>query len=109
MYLTHMPKISREEVIKLAKLSRINLTPDEVDSMSKDLESILGYMDILNEADVSHITDFAKTTEDGTIFREDVSGSVFDENSKVTPKRLQKEAPEEVRNSLYKAPSSHEN
>lgn len=47
--------ISREEVIKLANLSRLKLTEDEITRMQKDMGNILAYVDKLKEAkDVDH-------------------------------------------------------
>lgn len=45
--------ISKEQVIKIAALARMNLSEKETEKMSKDLESILNYIDQLNRADIS--------------------------------------------------------
>jgi len=39
--------ISKEEVIRIAKLARLELTEQEVEKMQKDLSEILGYFDLL--------------------------------------------------------------
>jgi len=39
--------ISKDEVINIAKLSRLELTEDEILKMQKDLSSILDYFNIL--------------------------------------------------------------
>jgi len=44
-----MTKITKEDVNKLADLSRIELTEVEKDEIQKDLESILGYVSELQE------------------------------------------------------------
>ncbi len=41
--------ISKEEVKKLAELSRISIEDKEVDLLSKDMESILGFVSKLKE------------------------------------------------------------
>jgi aspartyl-tRNA(Asn)/glutamyl-tRNA(Gln) amidotransferase subunit C len=42
--------ISKEEVLKIAKLARLELSEKEVGRMQKDLSSILDYFDILKKA-----------------------------------------------------------
>jgi len=42
--------ISKEEVLKIAKLARLELTETEVGKMQKDLSSILDYFDLLKKA-----------------------------------------------------------
>ena len=41
--------ISREEVIHIAKLARLELTEQELLNMQKDLSSILDYFNVLNK------------------------------------------------------------
>ena len=41
--------ITREEVIKLANLSRLKLSDEEIDRMQKDMGAILSYVDKLKE------------------------------------------------------------
>lgn len=42
--------ISREEVFKIAKLARLELSEQEVEKMQKDLSAILDYFDLLKKA-----------------------------------------------------------
>ena len=42
--------ISKEEVEKIAKLARLELTGVEVEKMQKDLSAILDYFDLLKKA-----------------------------------------------------------
>lgn len=42
--------ISKEEVQKIAKLARIELTEDEIQGMQKDLSEILDYFKLLQKA-----------------------------------------------------------
>jgi len=41
--------IKKEDIEKLAELSRMEVTPEEVDKFSKDIESILEYVGELKE------------------------------------------------------------
>ena len=47
--------LSKEEVINIAKLARLELTDNEVEKMQKDLADILDYIDQLNKVDISGI------------------------------------------------------
>lgn len=42
--------ITREEVIHIAKLARLDLSEKEIEKMQKDLSSILDYFNILKKA-----------------------------------------------------------
>jgi len=42
--------ISKEEVIHIAKLARLELTGKEIEKMQKDLSEILDYFDLLKKA-----------------------------------------------------------
>ena len=42
--------ISKEEVLKIAKLARLELTEKEIGKMQKDLSSILDYFNVLKKA-----------------------------------------------------------
>lgn len=48
-------KISREDVVRVAELANLELTPAEVDTYRTQLDQILGYVDKLTEVDVSKI------------------------------------------------------
>ena len=48
-------KISREDVLRVAELAHLELTPAEVDTFQAQLDQILGYVDKLNEVDVSKV------------------------------------------------------
>ncbi len=57
--------ISKQEVEHIAKLARLELTPQEVGKMQKDLSSILDYFNILKQAPVSQtIADRTQTNAD---------------------------------------------
>lgn len=43
--------ISKEEVIHIAKLARLELTEQEIEKMQKDLSGILDYFDVLKKID----------------------------------------------------------
>ncbi len=47
--------ITADEIKKLAHLARIEVTEEEVAQYAQDLESILGYVDQINNVDVSSV------------------------------------------------------
>ena len=48
-----MSKLSREHVLKLAALSRLKLTDEEIDRFQEELSAILDYVERLQAVDVS--------------------------------------------------------
>ena len=53
-------KISREDVIRVAELAHLGLSPEEVETYQHQLDAILTYIDKLNELDVTHIEPMAQ-------------------------------------------------
>jgi aspartyl-tRNA(Asn)/glutamyl-tRNA(Gln) amidotransferase subunit C len=49
------PKLSREDVLKIAELARLELTPDEVERFTRQLGDILTYAEAIGEADTTGI------------------------------------------------------
>ena len=66
----NMP-LSPEIVKYVADLSRIELTEEELDKLSKQLQDILGFIDQLSQADVSGIPATSHILPINSIFRED--------------------------------------
>lgn len=48
-----MAKLTREDVLKLARLARLELTDDEIEEFSAELSEILQYVEQLQSVDVS--------------------------------------------------------
>ncbi len=65
-------RISEETVRHIATLSRLKLGEDEVALFAKDLGSILGYMDQLNEVSVEGVEPTAHAVAVSNVLREDV-------------------------------------
>ena len=59
--LTFYAMISKEEVLHIAKLARLELTEQETEKMQKDLSSILDYFDILKKAPVGKSSPTVRT------------------------------------------------
>ena len=64
-----MTKISRQEVLKIAEISRIRLGEEEIEPMIKHLEGVLSYAERVQEisADIEE-----PSNKNVNVFREDV-------------------------------------
>ena len=51
-----MSHLSKQDILKLARLARLRLTDSEVEKFQKELSSILEYVEQLNSVDVSGLT-----------------------------------------------------
>jgi len=56
-------KISEKDVLYVADLANLELTPEERTRMVRDLNSILEYMDRLNELDTSGVPPMAQVSD----------------------------------------------
>jgi len=63
--------LTRAEVMKIARLSRLYLTEEELDHYSEQLSAILDYAAMLNELDLSHIDLQAQTDDRPNVTRDD--------------------------------------
>jgi aspartyl-tRNA(Asn)/glutamyl-tRNA(Gln) amidotransferase subunit C len=63
--------LSPEIVKYVAQLSRIELTPEELERLSKQLQAILGFIDQLNSADISGIAPTSHILPITNVLRED--------------------------------------
>jgi len=78
---TNKQMVSREEVLKIASLVKLNLTEEEVEKYTSQINDILGYIHQLNELDtknvepLSHVLDLTNVTrkdeEQPSLSRED--------------------------------------
>src|SRR4051794_35922112 len=48
-----MAKLTRDDVLKLARLSRLKLTDKEVSEFQEEMSAILGYVEMLDRADIA--------------------------------------------------------
>jgi aspartyl-tRNA(Asn)/glutamyl-tRNA(Gln) amidotransferase subunit C len=48
-----MSKLSRDDVLKLARLSRLRLSAEEVEKFAAELSAILDYVEMLDKADTT--------------------------------------------------------
>lgn len=50
--------VNKEQVKHIAKLARLGLQDSEIEKMQKELASILGYIDLLNEVKIEKVSGF---------------------------------------------------
>ncbi len=86
--------IDRETVMNVARLARLGLDEEEIETLRAQLSSILGHIQILQEADVSGISPTAHASRLTNITREDISRPSY------PPEVLLANAPEQEENSL---------
>ena len=72
-YYIHIMNVSTDEVKKPAALSRIELTDDEVESMRGDIESILSYVDTIQQVKLPDGVAPSPHLELTNVMRDDVS------------------------------------
>jgi aspartyl-tRNA(Asn)/glutamyl-tRNA(Gln) amidotransferase subunit C len=65
-------KITASDVRRLAILSKISLTDDETEAMTKDLAEIVKYIDMLDELDVAGVEPTYQVTGLANVMRDDV-------------------------------------
>jgi aspartyl-tRNA(Asn)/glutamyl-tRNA(Gln) amidotransferase subunit C len=65
--------ITKETTEKIAKLARLEFTPQEHEQLAGELNNILGYIDQLNELDVENVTPLENINEavENNTFRSD--------------------------------------
>lgn len=67
-----MSQISRDEVAHLARLARLALSEDELDSYAGQLDAILGHVSQIQSVDVTGVKPTGNPLTDVNVFRPDV-------------------------------------
>lgn len=67
-----MAKLSRDDVLKLARLAKLQLSEAEVEQYRTELSEILGYVEQLQEVDVAGLQPTTQVTGLKNVTREDV-------------------------------------
>ncbi len=68
-----MSKLSREQVLKLARLSKLILTDEEIERYQNELSTILDYVERLKEVDVTGLKPTYQVTGLVNVTRKDVT------------------------------------
>ena len=64
--------LSKETVQYVANLSRIALTPEELEKLSQQLQAILGFIDQLSQADIKDISPTSHILPISNVLRNDL-------------------------------------
>ena len=64
-------KISKEEVIHIAKLACLNIPEDKIENYRKNLEEILDFAQIVNKVDTEGMKETVGVNESYNVFRKD--------------------------------------
>jgi len=64
--------ISRKDVARVAKLSRLEMKPGELDAFTAQLRAILGYVHLLDEVNTDGVEPMAHAIDVRDVLREDV-------------------------------------
>ena len=66
-----MTKLSRDDVLKLARLARLDITEEEGEEYRKELSSILQYVEQIQNTDVSGLKPTTQVTGLTNVMRDD--------------------------------------
>lgn len=66
-----MAELTKEDILKLAKLSRLKLSDAEVTEFQKEISDILGYVQMLDKADTAGLKPTYQVTGLKNVSRED--------------------------------------
>ena len=85
-------KLTKEEILKLAELARLQLTPEELERFTNELTDILDYVDRLKEVETEGVKETSQVTGLTNVSREDeVDGSLCTPDSLLEQSSLPKQ------------------
>ncbi len=64
--------LSKEEILKIAKLSRLKLSDADIESFSGRLDELLHHMEDLKALDLSNVSPMTGVEDAPTVLREDI-------------------------------------
>ena len=65
------------DVAHIANLARLQLSPEAAGKLAREMESIVGYVEMLSELDVSGIEPTAHAVPRSNVIRDDAAGEPF--------------------------------
>jgi len=83
-----MANLSRDDVLKLAKLARLHLDDEEVEQFRREISAILGYVEQLQKVDVDKLQPTYQVTGLKSVMRPDAEKAYG-----ASPQELLKNAP----------------
>ena len=85
-----MMQVSKEEILHIANLAQLNLEDNEIDNYITNLEDILNFANIVNNAPVENLDITIGSNEAKIVFRKDEI-QVFEDNESLLQNTIQKE------------------
>lgn len=82
-----MAKLSTDDVLKLARLSKLELSEEQLERFRRELETIVDYVELLQSADVSGLVPTSQVSGLSNVMRKD------EVQEYETPEELLKNAP----------------
>lgn len=92
-----MQEVSKEEILHIANLARLNLEEDEIEKYRENLQDILNFANVVNNAPVEGLDVTIGANEEKNVFRKDEI-NVFEDTES-----LLKNAPSQEQN-MFKLP-----
>ena len=83
-------KVSKEEILHIANLADLNLEENEIDNYLKNLEEILNFANIVNNAPVENLDITIGANEAKNVFRKDEI-KIFEDNESLLQNAISKE------------------
>jgi aspartyl-tRNA(Asn)/glutamyl-tRNA(Gln) amidotransferase subunit C len=83
-------KVSKEEIKHIANLARLELNEDEIDNYIENLQDILNFADVVNNAPVQDLDITIGTNEAKNVFRKD-EVKIFEDNETLLANAKDKE------------------
>lgn len=68
-------QISKETILHIAKLARLEFRGEELESIRKDMEKIIGFMDNLSTIDTSHVEPLIFMSDERNVLRDDIAST----------------------------------
>lgn len=71
-------KVTKETIEHVAKLARLNLSEQEEERLTSEMEAIIAYVDKLNELDTSNVVPKEHVIPMRNVLREDIARESYD-------------------------------
>jgi aspartyl-tRNA(Asn)/glutamyl-tRNA(Gln) amidotransferase subunit C len=68
-------QISEDTILHIAKLARLEFRGEELESIRKDMEKIIGFMDNLSAIDTSHVEPLIFMSDERNVLRDDIAST----------------------------------
>ena len=83
-------KVSKEEILHIANLAQLNIEDSEIENYQDNLEEILEFANVINEAPVGELDITVAANEAKNVFRKD-EVKIFEDNEALLANAVSKE------------------